>query len=135
MSALSVTGIGWYGEPFQHGFDTPGPARRNPVFELRVRHVHDLGQLVEYGAAVVTLAQQLDSVDGDDEGGLVTRQRPAHVVEDLTARCGGDDVAGGQVRGSLRVRVTGEHLEVPQPPDERCEQRDHQHAEDEQAQP
>jgi hypothetical protein len=100
-----------------------------------VRHAEQVGEAVQHGDPAVLLPLQRDPVDRDHERRLVRRPGLAGVVDDQPARCGGDDVTHLVVGGRLLVLRSREHLQVPQPAHQGEQQRDHEHAKDDQAKP
>ena len=108
----------------------PGPLPH--VGERLADHLRDLRDQL---APAVLLTQHRGPTDRDDQRGPVAGQRTATGVEDHAASGRGDDLAGAVLGGGLLVVLRREDLEVPQPPEQRDQQRQHEDLEDHQSQP
>ena len=97
--------------------------------------VDDLGDLGDQRAPAVVLAQQRCAADGHDQRRAVAGERAAASVQDHAARGRGDDLARRVLGGRAAIVGAGEHLEIPQPPGQRDEQREHEHLHHDQPQP
>ena len=103
--------------------------------DLVVLHVDHPGELAQGRLPDVAgqLAQQ-GAVDADHPAAAVGHQRPALVVHDQAARRLHDDVADRLLRRLRPVAVAGEDLDVPEPREQRREQRQHEGLHHEEAQ-
>ena len=81
------------------------------------------------------LPEHLGAPDRHDQGGVVARQRPTGGVEDHAARRRRDDLAGAVLRGRAHVVLVRDDLDVPQPAQQRHQQRQHEDLQHEQPQP
>jgi hypothetical protein len=74
-------------------------------------------------------------VDGHHPGGAVGDQRATHVVDDETAGGLDHQLADRLLGGLGLVRLATEHLHVPEPREQREEQREHQRLDDDEPDP
>ena len=120
-----VPGVPLVVDPVEQLLDRGRRAVPGELVGQAAQHVHGLG-VVELG--------EPDPVDGDDDGDPVVDQHRAVAVEDAPAR-GLDLHDPDAVRlGGLRERLRRQHLQVPEPGEERHEERDDHDAEHAEAQ-
>ena len=121
----------------------PGPARlldlgrAQPGLLLQqlVRRVQHGGQPLQHRHAAVAALGQRHHVHRHHQLGAVGDQGVAHVVQDLPADGGDDDVPGLVLRGQLGVAGAVHHLDVPKAAAQRDQQREPHHVQHQQAPP